>query len=168
MVLLYRLKWIFAAICFASPVLAQSSNAQMESFLEEIEKNPPVVDSMTSPSSGSSGSSASRPAIAPTRRWGAVAAAIWRRRGIVQLAIGSGVRYPSKAAARKAALQQCGRRAGRGCKIASSWNIGCGYIITGRKRSGGGWAVGKTMAEARRKCRAKGYRCKKLIGGCVN
>jgi hypothetical protein len=168
MFLLHRLKWLVAAVCLASPVLAQSSDAQMESFLEEIGKNPPGLHSMTPSSSASSGSSASRPAIAPTRRWGAVAAAIWRRRGIVQIAIGSAVRYPSKAAARRAALQQCRRRAGRRCKVASSWNIGCGYIVTGRKRSGAGWAVGKTMAEARRKCRARGYRCKKPIGGCVS
>ena len=165
---LRRMNWLIAAICLASPVLAQSSDAQLKSFLGEIEKNPLVLDGLTSPSSGSSSSAAPPPAITPTRRWGAVAVVIWRRRGAVQVAIGSAVRYPSKATASSAALQQCRRRAGRRCKVATTWNIDCGYIITGRKRSGAGWVVGKTMAEARRKCRAKGYRCKKPIGGCVS
>lgn len=167
--LISRLTALVAAVCVVTPALAQGSDAQMESFLKELEQNPIELDERPSPPGGTSSAFTPAPptAAVPTRRWGAVAAAIWRRRGIVQVAIGSAVRYPTKAEARRAALQQCRRKARRGCKVATTWNVGCGYIITGRKRSGAGWVVGKTPADARRKCRAKGYRCKKPIGGCV-
>jgi hypothetical protein len=103
-----------------------------------------------------------------TRRWGALAAALWRRNGVVQVAIGSAVKFDTERAARRAALRQCRGAGGRGCKVASTWSKGCGYITTGRHGDGAGWVARATYSQTMRDCRRKGYRCKKAIGGCVD
>jgi hypothetical protein len=102
------------------------------------------------------------------RRWGALAAALWRRDGVVQVAVGSAIKFKSKSAARIAALRQCRGAGGRGCKIATTWSKGCGYITTGRHDKGAGWVARATYSTTMRECRNKGYRCKKAIGGCVD
>jgi Domain of unknown function (DUF4189) len=102
------------------------------------------------------------------RLWGALAAALWRRNGVVQVAVGSAIKYRSESQARQAALSQCRGAGGRGCKIASTWSKGCGFITTGRHSDGAGWVARATYAKTMRDCRGKGYRCKRAIGGCVD
>ncbi|MCB1512148.1 MAG: DUF4189 domain-containing protein [Hyphomicrobiaceae bacterium] len=144
------------ALQFAAPAEAQS----LEDALRRAERGngaPPPSSSAPPPPSTNS-----------PLKWGAVAAALWKRRGAVQVAVGSAVRYNSKEEAVSAAIRQC-RNAGGGrhCKVATTWSRGCGYITTGRNRRGAGWVARPSYAETMRDCRNKGYRCKKAIGGCV-
>lgn len=102
------------------------------------------------------------------RRWGALAAGLWKRNGIAQVAVGSAIKFRTKQAAINAALRQCRSANGRNCKIASTWSRGCGYITTGRNSKGAGWVARASLRKTMRDCRAKNYRCKPAIGGCVN
>ena len=154
--------FISTLILGAATAHAQTTDRQLEEFMDEIAKDPPAVAAPAAPPA------TPPPATAPPARWGALAGVVWRHRGVVQVAVGSAIRFESKSAAVAEALRQCRRQARRRCKIATTWNIGCGYIITGRNRRGAGWVVGKTRAAAQKRCRAKGYRCKRPIGGCVN
>lgn len=105
---------------------------------------------------------------AAPRRWGAVAAALWKRRGVVQVAVGSAIKYNSESEARYAALRQCRNAGGPNCSVKSTWSRGCGYITTGRNRRGAGWIARATYAKTMQDCRNQGYRCKRAIGGCVD
>ena len=116
---------------------------------------------------------AAQAAIAPpppvVRKWGALAAALWRRRGKAHVATGSAVRYETKQQAINEAISRCrSAGGGRSCKVVTTFNIGCGFIATGRSRRGAGWASGKTSAAAASKCRKQGYSCKPPIGGCLD
>lgn len=161
------MKRILALFAIATTVCAGTAGAddQLDAFLRDFNQNPPeFVFSSPAPSPATTA-----PAPRPqTRKWGAVAAALWRRRGVVQVAIGSAVRYQTEAEARAAAIRSCRGKRRINCKVRTTWNRGCGYIVTGRHSGGAGWVVGQSEADARRKCRAKGYRCKRPIGGCVN
>jgi hypothetical protein len=104
----------------------------------------------------------------PADRWNSAAAAIWRHRGQVRVAIGySGVRQ-SAADARASALDACRSAGGDGCKPIGAWNSGCLYITTGTSSSRAGWGSGGTIEAALKKCRSYGFSCKKPIGGCVD
>src|SRR5262245_60283377 len=54
----------------------------------------------------------------PTQLWGALAAGLWRVRGVVQVSVGSAIRYNSENAAETAALAECRKGGGRNCKVA--------------------------------------------------
>lgn len=136
---------------WASPAAAQS----LEDVLRRAERGTGTPPPSAPPQSGS------------TLKWGAVAAALWKRQGVVQVAVGSAVRYNSKSEAVSAAIRQCRNAGGPNCKVATTWSTGCGYITTGRNRRGAGWVARASYAETMRDCRNKGYRCKKAIGGCL-
>lgn len=165
------MKRFVALVAIATIMCAGTAGAddQLDAFLRDMNQNPPeFVFSSPAPSPAAT-TPAPRPATRPvTRKWGAVAAALWRRRGVVQVAIGSAVRYQTEAEARAAAIRSCRGKRRINCKVRTTWNRGCGYIVTGRNSGGAGWVVGTSQADAQRKCRAKGYRCKRPIGGCVN
>jgi hypothetical protein len=127
---------------------------------------PPPRPPAPPPSFGGSGSSAGSN-FTSTLRWGALAAAMWRRNGVVQVAVGSAIKYRTKAEAESAALRQCRGAGGSGCKVASTWSNGCGYITTGRNSGGAGWVARATYNQTMRDCRARGYNCKPAIGGCL-
>ncbi|MCB1512149.1 MAG: DUF4189 domain-containing protein [Hyphomicrobiaceae bacterium] len=101
------------------------------------------------------------------RKWGALAAGLWRSRGYGRVAVGSVINASSEEEARRDALRQCRNAGGRNCKVTTSFNTGCGYIAIGTRGRVAGWVVRQSLDEARRACRAKRYRCKKPIGGCV-
>jgi len=101
-------------------------------------------------------------------RWNSAAAAIWRYRGQVHVAIGySGVRQ-SADDARSSALDACRNAGGSGCKAIGAWNSGCLYITTGRSSNRAGWGSGGSIDAALKKCRSYGFSCKAPIGGCVD
>ncbi|HLH89343.1 MAG TPA: DUF4189 domain-containing protein [Xanthobacteraceae bacterium] len=101
-------------------------------------------------------------------RWNSAAAAIWRHRGRVHVAIGySGVRQTSDDA-RASALDACRSAGGQGCKPIGAWNNGCLYITTGTSSNRAGWGSGGSIEAALKKCRSYGFTCKKPIGGCID
>ncbi len=101
-------------------------------------------------------------------RWNSAAAAIWRYRGQVHVAIGySGVRDTADDA-RASALNACRNAGGSGCKAIGAWNSGCLYITTGRSSNRAGWGSGGSIDAALKKCRSYGFSCKQPIGGCVD
>jgi hypothetical protein len=104
----------------------------------------------------------------PSDRWNSAAAAIWRHRGQVHVAIGySGVRQTADDA-RASALDACRSAGGQDCKAIGAWNSGCLYITTGTSSNRAGWGSGGSIEAALKKCRAYGFSCKKPIGGCVD
>jgi hypothetical protein len=99
--------------------------------------------------------------------WGAVAAGLWRDgSGTAHVAVGSGIRYPSKSAAEQEALHQCEMR-GQNCEVVGTWNKDCGYIAPGSSDDGVHWGMAATEQGALNECQAGGYECKNPIGGCV-
>jgi hypothetical protein len=104
----------------------------------------------------------------PSERWNSAAAAIWRHRGRVNVAIGySGVRQTAEDA-RASAMDACRSAGGQGCKPIGAWNSGCLYITNGHSANRAGWGSGGSIDEALKKCRAYGFACKPPIGGCVD
>ena len=100
--------------------------------------------------------------------WGAVAAGLWRDGGgTAHVAVGSGIRYPTKSDAESEALRQC-QMNGQNCEIVGTWNRDCGYIAPGANDSGVHWGMAATEQGALNECEAGGYNCKAPIGGCLN
>ncbi|HUS98568.1 MAG TPA: DUF4189 domain-containing protein [Hyphomicrobiaceae bacterium] len=174
---------VAALMCLASIAVALTATPAMALSLEEalrraevpkgsgtptpaLPQTPPTTRPPTGqlapPGGNASGGRSS------SRRWGAFSVALWKRRGIAQVSIGSALKFASKAEAQNAALRQCRDAGGRSCKIVTTWSVGCGYITTGRNSRGAGWVARTTRAKTTRDCRARGYRCKPPIGGCVD
>jgi len=131
----------------------------------EVPSETPTNSPMNTPSRPSEQQAAPAPAA---EHWNSAAAAIWRVRGQVHVAIGySGVRS-SADDARESALQACRNAGGSGCKAIGAWNSGCLYITTGRSSNRAGWGSGGDIETALKKCRAYGFTCKQPIGGCVD
>ncbi|HXW26459.1 MAG TPA: tetratricopeptide repeat protein [Xanthobacteraceae bacterium] len=99
--------------------------------------------------------------------WNSVAAAIWRVRGRVHVAVGYSGARSSDWDARQRAIDACRDAGGRDCQSKGVWDSGCVYITTGSSRSRAGWGSGDTIAEAVRRCEGQGLSCKQPIGGCV-
>ena len=127
---------------------------------------PRLGDNFAGPSGG--GNNGGNVGSPSPRLWGALAASIWKRNGVPQVAVGSAIKFKTKSEAERAALRQCRSAGGRTCKVASTWSRGCGYITTGRNRRGAGWVARATRGKTLSDCWAKGYKCKAPIGGCVN
>lgn len=78
------------------------------------------------------------------------------------------MRFSSKSEAISAAMAECRKRGGGNrCRIRTTWNVGCGYVIIGRRRGDAAWFAGRSIANVRGRCRSKGYDCGKPIGGCL-
>jgi hypothetical protein len=101
-------------------------------------------------------------------RWNSAAAAIWRHRGRVHVAVGYSGARNSADDARASALDACRNAGGSGCKAIGAWNNGCLYITTGTSSSRAGWGSGGSIDAALKKCRSYGFSCKQPIGGCVD
>ncbi len=101
--------------------------------------------------------------------WNSIAAALYRVKGKVHVAIGYSGTQPSEQEAIDAAVQAC-KDAGGGssCKSKGAWNSGCVYITTGSAVNRAGWASGETANSAVERCKGDGFTCKKPIGGCVD
>jgi hypothetical protein len=180
-----RTTGLLAAIGIALTLAAPSALAQGKDAVPAPAQNPdpnPVFNSnsgprdtdvptdtpMNSPMNAPSTPPAQQVAPPPPERWNSAAAAIWRVRGQVHVAIGySGVRS-SADEARASAVDACRSAGGSGCKAIGAWNNGCLYITTGRSTNRAGWGSGGDIETALKKCRAYGFTCKQPIGGCVN
>lgn len=96
--------------------------------------------------------------------WGALAAGMTNTR----VAVGTGIKFGSKAEAEAGALKACREQGVRGCKVVDTFT-GCGYITTGTNESARrvGWGSGPSPAAATASCRKRGLNCtKEPKGGC--
>jgi tetratricopeptide (TPR) repeat protein len=104
----------------------------------------------------------------PPPSWHAIAASIWKVRGIVQVAYGYSGTRANQEAANDSAVSACRGAGGPSCKPIVALSFGCLYITSGRNSRGAGWASGPSTEAAVSKCRSNGYTCKQPIGGCLN
>lgn len=132
----------------------------------DVPANPPTDLPTNSPMNAPSAPSPQ--AAPPPEQWNSAAAAIWRVRGVVHVAIGYSGTQQSADDARTSAVKACQAAGGSGCKAIGAWNSGCLYITTGRSSNRAGWGSGGDVDTALKKCRAYGFTCKQPIGGCVN
>lgn len=101
------------------------------------------------------------------RRWGAIAAGIDEGR---PSRVGTGIswNYGSKSEAEAAALRRCGESVSS-CRIVDTFNVGCGYVTTGRNSRGQvGWGAGSSAQAAYNNCTSRGLQCNTPSGGCIN
>jgi hypothetical protein len=174
-----RLGWLFVAIGAGLLVAAQPAHVRAEG--KGSDAAPQNDQPADTPGSGSAGGrrvpsqTEAPPGPPPAQReeppadrWNSAAAAIWRHRGQVHVAIGySGVRQTAEDA-RASALDACRSAGGQDCKPIGAWNSGCLYITTGRSSNRAGWGSGGSVDAAMKKCRSYGFTCKQPIGGCVD
>ena len=100
--------------------------------------------------------------------WHAIAASLWKVRGIVQVAYGYSGTRATEEAAKDSAINACSGAGGPTCRVIVAPSFGCLYITSGRNSRGAGWASGASIEAAVSKCRSNGYTCKQPIGGCLN
>ncbi len=96
--------------------------------------------------------------------WGALAAGMTNTR----VAVGTGIKFDTKAEAEAGALKACREQGVPGCKVVDTFT-GCGYITTGTNQSARrvGWGSGPSPAAATASCRKRGLSCtKEPKGGC--
>jgi hypothetical protein len=96
--------------------------------------------------------------------WGALAAGLTTTR----VAVGSAIKFATKAEAEAGALKACREQGVPGCKVVDTFT-GCGYITTGTNQSARrvGWGSGPSPAAATASCRKRGLSCnKEPKGGC--
>jgi hypothetical protein len=111
---------------------------------------------------------------APPVHFSALAGAAHCYRGGCQVSAGSAIGgFNTRAAAEAAALSKCREKGVPGCQIVTSWGgSGCGYITGGTIKRANGSTGASTFSshnsreEAASKCRAAGYQCDEVIGGC--
>jgi hypothetical protein len=96
--------------------------------------------------------------------WGALAAGLTNTR----VAVGSAIKFATKAEAEAGSLKACREQGVPGCKVVDTFT-GCGYITTGTNQSARrvGWGSGPSPAAATASCRKRGLSCnKEPKGGC--
>jgi hypothetical protein len=170
------------ALMLAAPATAQNTNPVFNGGPStpttpntDVPTDPPFNSPMNAPSSAPTNPPMETPspptqqqAPPPPARWNSAAAAIWRVRGVVHVAIGYSGIQESADDARMSAVKACQSAGGRGCKAIGAWNKGCIYITTGSGSNQAGWGSGGDIATALEKCRGYGFSCKQPIGGCVD
>ena len=152
-----------------NPVFNSNSGPRSNDVPADTPSNRPMNAPSDTPSNAprSSPSDERVNAPPPVEHWNSAAAAIWRVRGQVHVAIGYSGVQSSADEARASALKACRNAGGSGCKAIGAWNNGCLYITTGRSSNRAGWGSGGDVDTALKKCRAYGFTCKQPIGGCV-
>ena len=104
--------------------------------------------------------------VASAEEWNSYATGI-RSGSPMRVSVGYSGTQGSRAAAERAALQQC-QKNGVSCTVKGAWNSGCVYVTTGTRGTKVAWGADSTSSAAYNTCRSQGVDCRTPIGGCVS